>query len=471
PALSVASLVRDAADGALVASVDGQVRRSDDGGLTWPSVGDVLCDDLAIAPPRAGVWIAGCIGKVFVDGAAAPAPAAEKGLPMFEAALLRSDDQGSTWTVAQGGLTGLFSGSWRFLETTAPLEPGPIYAALLNPFGSAILRSDDGGLTWPPTTSPTREVRSLIEDAENGRLIAGSFGNGVYVSTDDGLSWRPQNEGLLSGRVDRLALDPKDPGRLWAAGGGAHRYDGPVQASRCRSTDRILCLLDRFQVEVTWTDFEDRTGHGRPWSMTPNTGGFWFFGPDNLEFTLKILDGRSFNDHFWLFYGGLSTVSYTLTATDLETGVVRTVQNTSGELIGGADTLAFPAPSGDAEVTAGHGVLSPAPEKSPLRLQEDRFEVEVFWVTEDGNSGLATGAKLSPDTATFSFFDPDNLEIFVKVLDGRSFNDHFWLFFTGLSNVYYDVVVTDTVTGEQRIYSNPQGSFGGLADTQLFAAP
>lgn len=73
-----------------------------------------------------------------------------------------------------------------------------------------------------------------------------------------------------------------------------------------------------------------------------------------------------------------------------------------------------------------------------------------------------------PDTAAFHFFSPSNLEIFAKILDGRSINGRFWLFFTGLSDVAYDVVITDTQTGESRTYSNEQGYFGGLVDIELF---
>src|SRR5262249_59342682 len=51
------------------------------------------------------------------------------------------------------------------------------------------------------------------------------------------------------------------------------------------------------------------------------------------------------NDHFWVFYGALSNVEYTLTVTDTVTGVVKTYQNPAGLFASVGDTLAFGTPT------------------------------------------------------------------------------------------------------------------------------
>ena len=56
---------------------------------------------------------------------------------------------------------------------------------------------------------------------------------------------------------------------------------------------------------------------------------------------MKVLDGRGVNGKFWLFYGALSSVGYTLTITDTQTGATRTYTNPSGRLASVADTSAF----------------------------------------------------------------------------------------------------------------------------------
>ena len=49
--------------------------------------------------------------------------------------------------------------------------------------------------------------------------------------------------------------------------------------------------------------------------MTGDTGGFWFFNPDNVELMVKVLDGRPVNGYWWVFYAGLTDVEFTLTVT------------------------------------------------------------------------------------------------------------------------------------------------------------
>jgi len=55
-----------------------------------------------------------------------------------------------------------------------------------------------------------------------------------------------------------------------------------------------------------------------------------FDGPRQRELLIKVVDGRAFNGHFWVFYGALSDVAYTVTVTDTTTGAVRTYVNRSG---------------------------------------------------------------------------------------------------------------------------------------------
>ena len=62
---------------------------------------------------------------------------------------------------------------------------------------------------------------------------------------------------------------------------------------------------------------------------------------DAIEVVLKVLDGRPVNGKFWVFYGALSNVEYTLTVTDTQTGVEKTYFNPLGRLASVADTGAF----------------------------------------------------------------------------------------------------------------------------------
>lgn len=84
---------------------------------------------------------------------------------------------------------------------------------------------------------------------------------------------------------------------------------------------------------------------------------------------------------------------------------------------------------------------------------------------------LAQGTQFD-DYGVFFFFDPDNIEMVVKVLDAcnlEGFNS-FWVFAGGLTNVEVELTVTDTQTGQIKTYSNPLNTpFQPIQDTQAFA--
>lgn len=99
-----------------------------------------------------------------------------------------------------------------------------------------------------------------------------------------------------------------------------------------------------------------------------------------------------------------------------------------------------------------------------------QFDVTVTWRDANGNQGVGHPWALTPDTGYFDFFDPDNVELVVKVLDACSFNDRFWVFAGGLTNVEVEIVVTDRLSGVERVYRNPLGeSFLPIQDTDAFA--
>jgi hypothetical protein len=105
-------------------------------------------------------------------------------------------------------------------------------------------------------------------------------------------------------------------------------------ADGCVSSDLDLCLQNgRFEVVAEWTDFSGNSGdgHALPLAGDANTGLLWFFSADNVEVTVKVLEGCPVNGHWWVFISSGSTVEYTVTVTDTATGESRQYTNDSGE--------------------------------------------------------------------------------------------------------------------------------------------
>jgi len=122
------------------------------------------------------------------------------------------------------------------------------------------------------------------------------------------------------------------------------------------------------------------------------------------------------------------------------------------------------------ELTPNPATGSCSPSATALCLNGDRFRVEARWRTLLGQAGEGHPARLTDETGTFWFFDPDNVELIVKVLGGCSVNGHFWLFAGGLTNVEVELTVTDTETATQRRYRNPLSTaFQPILDTTAFA--
>ncbi|MEO1368596.1 MAG: hypothetical protein AAFX50_15590, partial [Acidobacteriota bacterium] len=70
----------------------------------------------------------------------------------------------------------------------------------------------------------------------------------------------------------------------------------------------------------------------------------------------------------------------------------------------------------------------------------------------------------------FVIDEPTLADWAIKVLDGRFYNGHFWLFWTPLSGRESWLRVTDTVTGKQRRFYSARGAGCGVADTSAFPA-
>jgi len=105
-----------------------------------------------------------------------------------------------------------------------------------------------------------------------------------------------------------------------------------------------------------------------------------------------------------------------------------------------------------------------------LCLNNDRFQVTVGWATNQGTSGQGQKVELTPDTGYFWFFNQENVEMVIKVLDACSFADRFWVFAGGLTNVEVDITVVDTERNVTRMYTNPQLTpFQPIQDTNAFA--
>ena len=105
-----------------------------------------------------------------------------------------------------------------------------------------------------------------------------------------------------------------------------------------------------------------------------------------------------------------------------------------------------------------------------LCLNGGRFQASVAWFfsRETPLAGIGRTLPLTSDTGAFWFFTPNNIELVVKVVDGRPLNGKFWVFVGTLTDGNWVVTIRDTQTGAVRFYQSAVDAMRSLADTDAF---
>ena len=108
-------------------------------------------------------------------------------------------------------------------------------------------------------------------------------------------------------------------------------------------TDDLCLTGNRFAVSARWRTASD-AGTARPVPLTDDSGAFWFFGQNNLELMVKVLDGCAVSGSYWVFGGGLTDVEVELLVVDTRSGASRIYRNALGTAFQPIrDTAAFAA--------------------------------------------------------------------------------------------------------------------------------
>lgn len=124
--------------------------------------------------------------------------------------VFQSTDGGTTWARKSGA--GTLGPSRTFSIAVHPDNPDIVMAGANNGFHY----SDDGGDTWQiPASRPPGTVEVLYIDPDRPQLAyAVPASNGLYRSIDGGLSWTLAAGLVETNRINSMAVDPRDSGRV-----------------------------------------------------------------------------------------------------------------------------------------------------------------------------------------------------------------------------------------------------------------
>lgn len=439
------------------------VAHTTDGGSTWSYSSEAIAQAvfaLVVDPERPNRIYAGSYAEYECPFGCYP----------YGGSIFRSDDSGATWKQSPdvhstvGALVfdpfdgdGLYAGTWQ----------------------GGVVRSADGGETWRfPSSPPPGDLTALVPDpARRGTLYA-STTSGVFRSRDRGRSWLSFGSPLPHGNARSLAISPD--GRVLhvaTVGAGVLELvieDEPLAAFPCVPGPSRLCLLDkRFQVELAAKDKNSGEPEAGVAHALGDRAGYFavesFTGETTLpEVAVKMLPDGAFGiEGFPFLYSSMTSAGFSLVVTDTIAGVQSAYHGYAARpFCGGADL----APSDALEAQVGTR-QSAAPGAQTLSLLGGRFAVSLEARTRSGR--VAAGVPISSGDR-FGFFSLPGItgdatlpELAVKMLDGRGFNDAFWVFHSSLTGLDYTLTVRDEQTGATRTYESGEPFCGG-ADITAF---
>ncbi|HEY0781415.1 MAG TPA: hypothetical protein VGE98_03095, partial [Thermoanaerobaculia bacterium] len=106
-------------------------------------------------------------------------------------------------------------------------------------------------------------------------------------------------------------------------------------------------------------------------------------------------------------------------------------------------------------------VCTPGPQT--LCLVGGRFQVQATWQNQfDGSSGAGGAIPRTDESGFFSFNDPANVELIVKIL---VFDSGVKVFYGELTDLHFTLTVSDTRTGTVKTYTNTPGDCGAIDQT------
>lgn len=374
------------------------------------------------------------------------------------------------------------------------------------------------------------QVNQVIEDDQfQPEVGAGPAGDFVVVWTSDSTNGNDEdtsvqarhiaapgrffdvqfqlNDEINSTQSDAaVALGPQGAVTAYFSTGLGNRleWETMVQPLEGVVSPNALCLSQkRFLVEADWRDFRGNTGKGSVVAGgSDDSGLFWFFNADNWEMLVKVIDGCALNDRFWVFAAATTDVQYDLKVTDLWSGQQQVYSNPLGRSADAiTDSRAFatcdlgarpqttsapfraPQPSATADALPGWQTADLVSDTSELGaacsgqadnlcLNGNRFRATVDWKTAQGTSGSAQRVNFgSDDSGLFWFFNKDNWEMLVKVIDGCAVNGHYWVFSAATTDVEYTLTLEDTVgSAGSKQYFNPLGTAApAITDTMAIS--
>jgi photosystem II stability/assembly factor-like uncharacterized protein len=135
----------------------------------------------------------------------------------FGIGVYKSTDGGASWHAANSGLPNLVN-DYEFMSCCGsgvvidPQNPSTLYAPGMDPVNTVVFKSTNGGGSWKAVSSLGPAGLPVLAIDPQGTVYAGYR----LTSADGGVTWAATTFRLPDTPVPSLALDPQNPGTLYA---------------------------------------------------------------------------------------------------------------------------------------------------------------------------------------------------------------------------------------------------------------
>ncbi|MEM8932743.1 MAG: hypothetical protein AAGE94_16280, partial [Acidobacteriota bacterium] len=386
-------------------------------------------------------------------------------------------DPQRAWAATDGGLaTTTDAGrTWSMLPALAGRPIAQVLPSaeddrllLSDPFGN-LLTSPDGGESFE--TSQLRGGQWVADPFVDGAvLLLGAVfdGWGRLEDYGDEIIGRSEIDGEPSAGLRRLAFDPSTAGRVYALDLGSTLYTSTDGGLTFTATG-VITGLSQSPRGIT----VDRGGHLFVWTagqlVRSNDGGTAWTpiqllptSDHELLNIASLVADRHAADTLY----ALANLSR-LDTGDFEPVLLRSLDRGTTWSDWSTGSTGAPLALAQSSTDAGFFLLGSGrrpywrdetqgdacdDSDTSLCLRRDRFEVTLeFGDPAEGTSRIAEAVPdRTNDSGLFTFFDPDNWELMIKVLDACGLNQRFWVLAAATTDRAYSVRVLDRATGEER---------------------
>ena len=402
----------------------------------------------------------------------------------------KSTDQGNSWQQLSG------PGSAYPLQSTAVLAVDPsgaVYAAVYGggegDFTATLYVSRDSGATWTLLRGPDSftTFMNLSPDPFSAALflfegfgsfeMSGNPGYGhLFRSTDSGMHWSQIDQGI-SESVSAFVIDPGTSGRLYAAAAEVSFLPLPTDISSpglFTSSDsgstwtRLASNLPGPFLTLVLDPLHATIIGGGPSGIFQSSDGGQTFSLQSASAVIQIVTDPFRSGRFYAAAppnGVLTSLDGGMTWAPMNTGLADLAVN---------EIALDPANEFLYAATLSGEFVNEIPGPGTLILDAS-YPFVVTLSATDPHTGLTAPGVATQVNDLWGYFsipaitgNPNNPEVFVKLLDGTAINGEYWFFYGGLTNLEYTLTVTDSTTGKQKTYTKLAGSECGGSDTAAF---